>query len=168
MKSLSTPLAKTKAEYSKFLLNYKSLYLSTVGKNGAPNSSYAPFVMDENKQFYLYISALAGHTANLLNDGRAGIMLIETEEQAENVFARKRVTFECDVEVLKRDSSDWQKIMNKFDESVGELMQTLRMLQDFYLIRLLPKSGLFVKGFGKAFKISGKRMDVLSHLNPGK
>ena len=92
-------------------------------------------------------------------------MLVEPEEQAENIFARKRVTFDCDVEVLERDSEDWQKIMSLFDDLVGELMQTLRLLADFYLIRLKPNSGLFVKGFGKVYAISGARMDDLSHVN---
>ena len=44
-------------------------------------------------------------------------------------------------------------------------MQTLRLLADFYLIRLKPNSGLFVKGFGKAYEISGAMMDDLSHVN---
>jgi hypothetical protein len=44
-------------------------------------------------------------------------------------------------------------------------MQTLRLLADFHLIRLKPNSGLFVKGFGKAYEISGTRMDDLSHVN---
>ena len=92
-------------------------------------------------------------------------MLVEPEGQAENIFARKRVTFDCDVEVLERDSEDWQKIMSLFDDCAGELMQTLRLLADFHLIRLKPNSGLFVKGFGKAYEISGARMDDLSHVN---
>ena len=165
MGHISAPLAYTKDEYLKFLAKFHSLHLSTIGEGGRPESSYAPFVVDQNNQFYIYISALAGHTSNLINDGRAGIMLVEPEEQAENIFARKRVTFDCDVEVLERDSEDWQKIMSLFDDCVGELMQTLRLLADFHLIRLKPNSGLFVKGFGKAYEISGARMDDLSHVN---
>ena len=92
-------------------------------------------------------------------------MFLEAEEQAENIFSRKRATFDCDAEVVERDSEEWQKIMSLFDDIAGELMQTLRMLADFQLIRLRPNSGLFVKGFGKAYEISGVRMDDLSHVN---
>ena len=60
------------------------------------------------------------------------------------------------------------RIMSLFDDFAGELMQTLRMLTDFQLIRLKPNSGLFVKGFGKAYEISGEKMDQLSHVNPRK
>nr|MCS5546548.1 pyridoxamine 5'-phosphate oxidase family protein [SAR324 cluster bacterium] len=161
----SAPFAYTEEEYLKFLNKFRSLHLCKISEGGRPVSSYAPFVVDQNNQFYIYVSVLAGHTRNLINDARAGIMLIEPEEQSENIFARKRVTFDCDVEVLERDSEEWQKIMSLFDDCVGELMQTLRLLADFHLIRLKPNSGLFVKGFGKAYEISGARMDDLSHVN---
>ena len=161
-------LTKTKIEYLNFLKKYHSLQLSTIGENGRPESSYAPFVAAQNNQFYIYISALASHTKNLLHDSRAGVMFIEPEEQAENIFARKRLTFNCDAEILVRESQDWVRIMSLFDDIAGELMQTLRMLSDFQMIRLKPNSGLFVKGFGKAYEISGEKMDQLSHVNPQK
>ena len=126
-------LTKTKTEYLNFLKKYHSLQLSTIGKNGRPESSYAPFVADQNNQFYIYISALASHTKNLLHDSRAGIMFIEPEEQAENIFAQKRLTFNCDAEILVRESQDWMRIMSLFDDIAGELMQTLRMLADFQI-----------------------------------
>ena len=161
-------LTKTKTEYLNFLKKFRSLHLSTIGKNGRPESSYAPFVVDKKNQFYIYISALASHTKNLLYDSRAGIMIIEPEDQAENIFARKRLTFDCDAEIVERESQDWMRMMPIFDDYAGELMQTLRMLTDFQLIRLKPNSGLFVKGFGKAYEIFGEKMDQLSHVNPWK
>ena len=161
-------LAKTTAEYLNFLTKFHSLQLSTIGINGHPESSYAPFVLDQQNQFYIYVSSLARHTSSLLNNRIAGIMLIEAEKDAENIFARKRATFDCDVELVKRETENWEQIMLQFDELAGELMETLRGLQDFRLLRLAPKSGLFVKGFGKAYQISGIRMDELSHINPQK
>ena len=35
-------------------------------------------------------------------------MLLEPEGQAENIFARMCVAFDCDVKVLERDSEVWQ------------------------------------------------------------
>ena len=95
-------------------------------------------------------------------------MFIEPEEQAENIFARKRLTFDCDAEIVIRESQDWIRVMSLFDDYAGELMQTLRMLADFQLFRLKTNSGLFVKGFGKAYEIFGVKMDQLSHVNPRK
>ena len=47
-------------------------------------------------------------------------------------------------------------------------MEMLRNFSDFHLLRLVPKNGLFVKGFGNAFEISGSQMDVLTHIKPRK
>ena len=71
MNQSATPSANITAEYSTFLAKFSSLQLSTIGENGRPESSYAPFVVDQNNYYYIYVSALARHTGNLLNDGRA-------------------------------------------------------------------------------------------------
>jgi len=161
-------IKEVKEEYTKFLKKIKSLELSTIGEKGRPETSYAPFVSDSNKNFYIFVSSLAAHTKNLLNDGRAGVMLIEDEEKAENIFSRMRAIFDCDVNIVINDTKEWKKIMFKFDKSVGKLMKTLRMLPDFQLLCLQPKSGRFIKGFGMAYSISGQKMDELSHIDHSK
>ena len=166
MNQSATPPAKITAEYLTFLAKFSSLQLSTIGKNGRPESSYAPFVVDQNNNFYIYVSARARHNGNLLKDSRAGILAVGGDAAGEDIFARKRVTFECDTEAVERETDDWQEIMLLFDPLATELMEILRRLPDFQLMRLRPKSGLFVKGFGKAYEISGARMDELSHVNP--
>ena len=165
MNQSTTPLSKTTAEYLALIEKLSSLQLSTIGEKGRPESSYAPFVTDHNNNFYIYVSGLARHTSNMQNDGSVGIMLIEAEAEAENIYARKRITFECDVEAVDRETELWLEIMLLFDKLAAELMETLRRLTDFKLLLLRPKSGLFIKGFGKAYQISGARMDKLSHIN---
>ena len=90
MSQSATPPAKITAEYLTFVAKFSSLQLSTIGKNGRPKSSYVSFLVDQNNNIYIYVSALARHTGNLLKDNRAGIMLIEAETEAKNIFARKR------------------------------------------------------------------------------
>ena len=157
-----------KEEYKKFLLNFKSLVLSTIGDKGKPESSYAPFVRDEKTNFYIFVSSLASHTSNLLKDRRAGVMLIEGEEKSENIFVRKRAIFDCKVIPIKTNSKEWDKIMIRFDKRVGKLMKILRTLPDFKLLSLEPLSGRFIKGFGMAYEISGKEMNKFSYINPSK
>ena len=93
-------------------------------------------------------------------------MLIEAEDKAENIFARKRIIFDCKVNMVLRNSNEWEKILIKFGEIAGDVMETLSMLTDFQLLRLNPISGKFIKGFGSAYKISGDQMDELTHINP--
>ena len=119
---------KLKSEYLTFLTKHNSLHLATIGKNGRPESSYAPFVTDQKNNFYVFVSTLSGHTSNMMDDGRAGIMLIESDQEAENIFARKRVSFECKVEPVKKLDNDWSKIMLLFDKLDSQLMEMLRNL----------------------------------------
>ena len=157
-----------KEEYKKFITNFRSLELSTIGDKGRPESSYAPFVRDKKTNFYIFVSSLSSHTYNLLNHRRAGVMIIESEEKTKNIYSRKRVIFNCKVLTIKPNSKKWEEIMKKFDKSVGQLMEILRSLPDFKLVCLKPKSGRFIKGFGMAYEISGEKMDKLLHINPTK
>ena len=59
------PLAEAEQVYGQLLNDSQSLILATVNENDAPLASYAPFVVDEEQQFYLFASSLAAHTANL-------------------------------------------------------------------------------------------------------
>ena len=158
--------SKVEAEYKAFLGKFRSLQLSTIGDAGRPECSYAPFVIDIQSNFYVYVSGLSNHTKNMRNDNRAGIMLIEDEDKAENIFSRKRLTFECEVKKIERSDDEWEPIMQLFDELAGEIMATLRVLSDFELMSLSPKSGLFVSGFAKAYEIHGENMEFIKHINP--
>jgi len=168
MKKSSFNINDVKEEYKKFLKNFRSLELSTIGEKGESQISYAPFVSDGKRNFYIYVSSLAGHSKNLLNDGRAGVMLIEGEEKVENIFARKRVIFDCIMIPVKEKTKEWEDIMIKFDNSAGQLMKLLRTLPDFRLLCLKAQSGKFIKGFGMAYEIYGQKMDNLKHINPSK
>ena len=168
MKKTVDNINEVKEEYKKFLINFKSLELSTIGDKGNPEISFAPFVRDDKTNVYIFVSSLANHSKNLLYYRRAGVMLIEGEEKTENIFARKRVIFDCRVDYVKEGTKEWEKIMIKFDKCVGQLMKILRTLPDFKLICLIPQSGKFIKGFGMAYEISGDKMDKLSHINPSK
>ncbi|MFN7516202.1 MAG: pyridoxamine 5'-phosphate oxidase family protein, partial [Dolichospermum sp.] len=44
------------AEYEKFPTEFTSIIMSTVNKEGIPDASYAPFVSDEDKNIYIYVS----------------------------------------------------------------------------------------------------------------
>ena len=85
----------------KFLTKFRTLHLSTIGECVRSVFSYAPFLVDHKNQF---INAIAVHTRNLINDGMEVIMFIEPQEYDDDIFDSKRVLFDCDVNVLERDS----------------------------------------------------------------
>lgn len=150
-------------EYLNFIQSFKSLYLATVNED-KPEISYTPFVQGEGGCFYLYISSLARHTRCLLKNNQASVLFIEPESETKEIFARTRLTFDCQAEIIERGSEQWDDILNRFEARFGEIMQTLRSLNDFHLFKLKATGGNYVKGFAKAYQISGEDLDVVTHI----
>ena len=162
-----TQFEEALAAYQSFPENFQSVVLSTVSKEGVPNASYAPFVMDEEKNIYIYISALSTHTHNLQASGKASVLFIEDEVKTEQIFARRRLTYACATLRLKRETDNWNQVVDRFQARFGELIQMLRGLSDFQLYQLKPQSGRFVIGFGAAYDISADNLNALAHVKGG-
>ena len=156
--------SEVKNRYEDFLIGIDSLCMSTVDSEGWPLISYAPFVVDDNRSFYIFLSDLSKHTSYLRESGKASVMFIEDENSTAQIFARTRVIFQCEVIEMTRSSKMTERMLSKMEDRFGELLITLRGLSDFHLFRLSPKNGTFVMGFGQAFSISGKRMEILNHV----
>lgn len=141
-----------------------SLVLATVGNNGLPNVSYAPFVGDEDGNFYVYVSGLSEHTTKLLTNPVAAILLMEDESSAKQIFARKRISYQCVIELVERKHPNYETLLNSMSARFGNVVNILRSLPDFYLFRLSPVSGRFVTGFGQAYQLSGDNLTQLVHI----
>ncbi|MDB9456686.1 pyridoxamine 5'-phosphate oxidase family protein [Dolichospermum circinale CS-534/05] len=152
---------KAQAEYEKFPTEFTSIIMSTVNKEGIPDASYAPFVSDEDKNIYIYVSGLATHTQNIHNHPFVSVLFIEDEVKTKQIFARRRLSFNCTAKLVERESEKWQQIVDKFQIRFGELISTLRSLPDFRIFQLTPKNGRFVIGFGAAYNISSDNINQL-------
>lgn len=130
----------------------ETLLLATISDEGFPEISYASYVEDDNC-FYIFISELASHTRNLLNNPIASVMFIEDEQKADNAFARKRLTYRCEANQISRDNDRFKAQLKKMEQRFGSLVKTLSQLSDFHLFELKPVSGQFVEGFGKTYQI---------------
>lgn len=149
-----------------FRSKFRSVILATVSSDGVPESSYAPYVSDEEHRLYIYVSGLARHTRNLLESGRAGLLFIEDEQSAGNIFARRLLSHSCIAESIPRDSSTWPQVLDRFTERFGKFVDTLRALPDFQLFRLTPSAGSYVRGFAQAYRFEGSGMEKIRHVNP--
>jgi putative heme iron utilization protein len=137
------------------IASQQTLILSTASANCVPDISYAPFVRDHAGVFYIYVSELASHTANLLNNPQASLMFIRPESESTNLFARERAVFSCRVKEITRDNDDCYTIrLNALQDKFGEVVSLLRSLSDFHLFALNPENGRYVAGFGRAFTIN--------------
>ena len=78
------------ADCRKLIASKMTLLLSTASTESVPEISYAPYVQDRAGDFYIYVSELAAHTANLITNRQASILFIHPESESANLFARER------------------------------------------------------------------------------
>ncbi|MEF1338454.1 heme utilization protein HutZ, partial [Vibrio rotiferianus] len=128
--------------------------------------SYAPYVQNQEGYFVL-ISQIARHARNLLENPNVSLMMIEDEDSSKQLFARKRLTFDAVATVVERDTEMWQQVVGQMKERFGEIIDGLSQLEDFVLFNLKAEQGLFVKGFGQAYQVSGDDLVDFVHLQEG-
>ena len=158
---------ETADEAMAFLGSFKTLQMATASAAGEPEASYAPFVRPGDNAFYICVSDLSRHTGHLAATGRASVLIVEDESAAAQLFARRRLVFECDAEQVERGTERWHTMMDLFERKFGEVIGLIRPLADFRMFALSPRRGVFVKGFGQAYRIAGPALDALRKVNDG-
>jgi len=143
-----------------FIENFKSLVIGSLGDDNHPFCSYAPYVY-ANHRFYIFISDIATHAKNLQARPDASLFFIEDEAASENIFARKRVSLQCDVRKISREDALFETIMECFETRFGGIVGMLKGMQDFNLYELQTRSGEATFGFGEAYRIGGEHKDEL-------
>ncbi|MDV3353004.1 pyridoxamine 5'-phosphate oxidase family protein [Leptothoe sp. LEGE 181152] len=147
--------------YQEFPEKFRSIILSTVSAEGVPQASYAPFLMDGDKTLYLYVSGLSTHTTNLKQTCRASVLFIEDEAATQEIFARRRLTYECTATPLPRDTPQWQTLIDRFEQRFGDVIGLMKGLPDFQVFQLQPQAGQFVMGFGAAYRVNADDLNSL-------
>lgn len=148
----------------------QTLQLATNSASGAPHIGYTPFLLrtgqPQGREFYIFVSQLSAHTRDLLERPQASILIIADEQDSRQIYARVRVSFECDASVIEAGERH-SELLDAFAQRHGKMIELLRQLPDFVLFRLVPRDGQFVMGFGKAFKLSGHYLDEFQHARTG-
>lgn len=144
----------------------QSVLLSTLGADGNPHSGYTPFVFD-GLDIVVFVSQLSLHTRDLLNNGRVSTMLIADEKESSQIFARTRVSYQCQASVVPPDDDHYGPLLDSMESRHGKMIGLLRQLPDFVLFRLRPETGQFVMGFGQAFRLSGDALDEFELATTG-
>ena len=151
-----------------FIRGRRSLQLATLGEDGAPYASYAPFALGD-ECFYVLLSDIALHGLNLQRDPRASLLVVEDEDSARELYARIRVNYSVRAEMLAWDTAQWQEGIDCLADRHGERPRKLGKLQDFKLFRLVPTGGRYVKGFGQAYRWVGGGLagTAIGHMTDG-
>ncbi|WP_261817710.1 heme utilization protein HutZ [Vibrio gallicus] len=144
----------------------QSLQLATITQDGLPHVSYTPFAFDK-AGYYILVSDLAVHGQNLKQNKNVSIMMVQDESQAKSIHARKRLTFDTTAEHIDKQSELGKAGVEALFERFGDMAHNLAQLGDFHLYKLTPSNGRYVKGFGKAFNVSGNDLVDFLHLDEG-
>ena len=152
------------SESHQFPAQFRSVHLATCNASGEPEASYAAYV-ERDGHYYVYISELAAHTANLKDTGRCAALFIESEADAKHLFARKRLTLQCTAVETPRGSPEFEAILDAFEDKFGHFMAMMRKLADFHLFKLTARHGNYVAGFAKAYSLDGTGLNEIRLRN---
>ncbi len=131
----------------------KSVILATIDADGDPNSSYAPYA-NVDGSFQVLVSFMAKHTKNLRDQKKVSVMLIEDEAAHKQIYARNRLTMECEPVLVESGTEFFERSVKALEERHGNIVKMLSELNDFVLFDLKPIKGSYVNGFGSAYSVN--------------
>ena len=144
-----------------FIATIQTAIIGTLDSKGHPFSSYAPYIYNNNR-FYVYISDIATHAKNLQKHPKASLFFVEDESKTDNLFARKRVSLQCDSQKIERGSERFEEVLGLFAEKFdAKMVSTLKKMLDFNLYEFKVTYGEATFGFGKAYFVGGEHMNEL-------
>jgi len=141
-----------------------SVHLATVDAAGEPHTGCVPFMWSDEGALLIYVSRLSVHTRDLLANPQVSAMIVEDEQDSVQPFARTRLRYQCTVEIIANTEDQYNPLLDAFAEIHGKTVELLRQLPDFILFKLVPIDGIFVMGFGQAFRLSGPEMGNFEHV----
>ncbi len=122
-----------------FISNIQTAIIGTVDKENLPFSSYAPYIYDDNR-FYIYISNMATHTTNIQTNPNASLFFIVDESKSENLFAKKRISLQCNSVKIARENERFEEVLALFSEKFeSSMVAMLKKMTDFNLFELEGK-----------------------------
>ena len=165
MNAATMPLEEIAGEAAAFRDSFRTLHLATTAADGTPNASYAPFALSDAGHPQIYVSELAAHTANLQRGTAVSALLIEAEQDAAHLFARRRLTLSCTPCPCPRGSDAFARVLANLEARFGEFMRYLRTLEDFHAFELRPHHATYVRGFAQAYEFPGGDLHAVRHIN---
>ena len=114
----------------------------TLPPDGTAYAGLLPFLMDTGRTAFLVrASKLARHSKGLTAGARVCVLIHEKDDETKDPLQLKRVTFECTVEPLARDTPEWTAGRERYLARFPTAELTLG-LSGFQMYRLVPDSGM--------------------------
>ena len=140
--------------------------LAVQGDDG-PAVSLTPWARTRGPtRLWILVSELSAHTAALRAHGRAGVMVSEAwrEGDPRSNHALTRVMLTATARFVGRDEARARGAEAGY-RARFPIAETLLGLGDFHWVELTPTgAGGFVMGFGRAYRVEGDDLEVLTHV----
>jgi len=118
-------------------------------REGAPSVSMTPFAVSPDLRFfYIHVSRLAQHTADLLADPRVSLMVSEPDNGQRDPGTLARVSIQGQAIVLAEESHEAAAGRALYQERIPGALSRFTM-KDFILVQIEVRSARFVAGFGR-------------------
>ena len=141
------------SRFIEFLKECDTVTVALVGKSGEPDVCHLPFVMDQCGTLFIFTSEIASHYKSLTESSHASLMLVSGQTaKMGGSFAKERCKLQCRVEGPVDEERD--EILMGFSSRYGSIVEMLKGLKDFHVWKLIPVSGIFIQGFGAAYRIT--------------
>lgn len=153
-------LSVVRRECIEFAGNCNRVQLAAEGDFEVHNSPFVQF----NDEFYLYLRESSIKSENMIDSGQANLMFIEDELSSPHAFARRQLTYQCEVNAVSK-GYQYTRIMVAFQDRLGALMDTLRRVPNCQLLRLTPSTGKYINSLAQAFTFEGYRAHFLNQAS---
>ena len=132
--------------------------------DGEPNLAMVAYAFAEDfSAFYIHVSRLGKHTADMENDPHVSLLITETDDGRADPQTLARVSIRGIAEILPRTDPGYAQVKNIYLGRFPEAEQ-LFSLGDFNIWKITPKAGRFVAGFGRAFNLVPEALKKVSAL----
>ena len=132
-------------------------------ETGYPNSSRVLTATDGVSRPVILVSRLAAHTKALLTDPRCSLLVGEPGKG--DPLAWPRISLQCDAEVISSDDPERPHLRARFLRRHPKAALYIDF-PDFLFLRLNPVAASLNGGFGRAYALTGRDLDLPHGLAP--
>jgi len=149
---------------AQLLRNTRIAALGTL-HDGEPNLAMVAVAFENDfSAFYIHVSKLGKHTADMENDPHVSLLITETDDQRLDPQTLARVSLQGIATIVPRSEPDYARPKSIYLKRFPEAEQ-LFSLGDFNIWKIAPKGGRFVAGFGRAFNLVPEALVKVSRLS---
>jgi len=131
---------------------------------GGPNLAMVAYAFAEDfSAFYIHVSKLGKHTADMENDLHVSLLIAETDDLRPDPQTLVRVSLRGTAGMVPRTDPGYAQVKNIYLQRFPQAEQFFS-LGDFNLWQITPREGRLVAGFGRAFNLVPEALRKASNL----